>query len=493
MKKKKDETNNLFASHLEQLMIVSGVKNTLLAKELNYDTSYISKWITGKSIPSKKNIEKILLAISRILIKNATSSAKGELLERFNARNESELEDSICSFLRNSYYNQLREINEYNYINNASLNASSHGLFPLLTDYADSLKEQTNLHISVMADLFSLEPMTKLVLAGIQNQRFALHAPRPDLKIDYIINTSTLSEASVYDILLLIHMTTCFSLTDFNIYHHADAQGKLIISVDEEFCGITLLSETTPYLCTTSTRDKKSAHNIYENIQNYAEPDKRIFANTDMDNLLISHQYIQSLLSQNTRWLVGHMSEQFISPELFARLSLQFFQGELLEESKRAYSLSANAIRTNQVQIMVYGLGLMHFALSGELDFFNHKVVLSPDEVRHELKHLQSLFQHIDTDHIRLINEGFSDDFNYITNPYICLSSSIGYLRLDNKQYTNNLLLVRDEFIQKMLDSFFSTIWNYHSDIVISNKETISQRLDTLLSASALFSEPSSI
>ena len=74
MKNKKEEKNNLFASHLEQLMILAGVKNTLIASELNYDTSYISKWITGKSIPSKKNIEKILSTISSVLVKNSTSS-----------------------------------------------------------------------------------------------------------------------------------------------------------------------------------------------------------------------------------------------------------------------------------------------------------------------------------------------------------------------------------------------------------------------------------
>lgn len=491
MNMKKEEKHNLFGSHLEQLMILAGVKNTLIAGELNYDTSYISKWITGKSIPSKKNIEKILSTISSVLVRNSTSSAKEELLARFNVNNDLELEEAICSFLRTSYYNHLGEMNEYNYINNASLNANSHGLFPLLSDYAKTLRDKNNLRIAVMADLFSLEPMTKLILAGIKNQRFTLQELRPDLKIDYIINTTKLTESSVYDILLLIHMTTCFSLTDFTLYHHSDAQGKLLISVDEEFAGVTLLGEYMQYLCTTSTRDAKNAQKLYQNLQSYTEPDKRIFVNTEMTSLLLSHQYIQSLLSQNARWLVGHMSEQFISPELFARLSSQFFTDELLEECKRAYFLSSNAIRTNQVQIMIYGLGLMHFALSGELDFFNHKVMLSPEEVRHELKHLQSLFKCIDENHIRLINEGFSDDFNYITNPYICLSSSIGYLRLENKQYTNNLLLVRDEFMQKTLDAFFNTIWNYDSNIVISNKEIMIQRLDTLLSASTLFSESS--
>ncbi len=481
--------NNLFGSHLEQLMIFTGVKNTLIAKELNYDTSYISKWITGKSIPSKKNIEKILQTVSVVFLKHSNAAAKSELLERFNAKNETELSEAICSFLRNAYYDSLGEMNDYIYINNASLNISPQGQFPLLTDYAKTLEEKTNLNIAVMADLFSLEPMAKLMLAGIKKQHFAMTKLRPDLKIDYIIDVSTLKGTSVYDILLLIHMTTCFSLADFDIYHHTDARGKLLIAVDEEFSGISLLGENAHFLCTTSTRDTKTSQKLYQNIENYAEPDKRIFVNTSMDSLLASHQYIQMLLSRNTRWLVGHMSEQFISPELFAKLSEKYYQGELLEECKRAYFLSSSAIRTNQVQIMIYGLGLMHFALSGELDFFNHKVMLSPEEIRHELRHLQSLSKEIDDNHLRLINEGFSDDFNYITNPYICLSSSIGYLRLENKQYTNNLLLVRDDSMQKTLDSFFDTIWNYTSDIVISDKNTIFQRLDTLISATALFSE----
>ena len=480
---------NLFGTHLESLMVFTGVKNTLIAKELNYDTSYISKWITGKSLPSRKNIEKILLTISHVLITHANSTTKESLLERFNAKNKMELEENICAFLRNAYYDSLGEMNDYLYLNNASLNVAPQGLFPLLSDYTHTLNGKDNLNISVVADLFSLEPVAKLTLAGIKNQRFSLTHPRPDIKIDYVIDISRLSGRSVYDILLLIHMTTCLSLADFELYHHPQARGKLLISVDEEFSGVTLLGEKAQFLCTTSTRDAKISQKLYQNSLNYAEPDKKIFVKTDMDNLLLHHQYIQTLLSHNARWLIGHMSEQFISPELFKRLALKYFDGELLEEVKRSYFLTANAIQTNQVQIMFYGLGLMHFALSGELDFFNRKVILSPEELNHELKHLQNLFSQLDDSHLRLINEGFSEDFNYITNPYFCLSSSIGYLRLENKHYKNNLLLIRDEYMQKILDAFFETIWNYDSAIVISDKATIFQRIDTLINAASLFSK----
>ena len=242
-------------------------------------------------------------------------------------------------------------------------------------------------------------------------------------------------------------------------------------------------------ICTTTTKDVKTSHQMYQSVLNHTDPDKKLFFKTTMDELLLSHQYIQTLLSQNTRWLIGHITEQFISPELFHKLSAKYFENELLLEARRAYHLSANAIQTNQVQIMIYGLALMQFALSGELDFFNHKVILTPEELHHEFEYLQSLFQQIDDSHLRMINEGFSDDFTYITNPYICLSSSIGYLRLENKHYKNNLLLIRDEHMQKSLDAFFDTIWNYNPAIVISDKETIMQRVDTLIKATTFFSD----
>ena len=49
---------NFFGSRLEQLLTAANVKNYTVARALNYDVSYISKWITGKAVPSKKNLDK---------------------------------------------------------------------------------------------------------------------------------------------------------------------------------------------------------------------------------------------------------------------------------------------------------------------------------------------------------------------------------------------------------------------------------------------------
>ena len=49
--------NMEFGKNIEKLIQFSGQKNYSLAKELGYDVSYISKWISGAMLPASKNIK----------------------------------------------------------------------------------------------------------------------------------------------------------------------------------------------------------------------------------------------------------------------------------------------------------------------------------------------------------------------------------------------------------------------------------------------------
>lgn len=49
------ENKNRFSILLEYLIGTAGLKNYILAQELQYDVSYISKWVTGKVIPAGAN------------------------------------------------------------------------------------------------------------------------------------------------------------------------------------------------------------------------------------------------------------------------------------------------------------------------------------------------------------------------------------------------------------------------------------------------------
>ena len=472
-----------FGKLLEELRITSNTKSATIAAALSYDVSYISKWVTGKALPSKKNLDKVLDVISNSICHHASSAALSLLMDNFGAHSTDMLKESISDSLRDAYYASTGEINENQYSNNSSLKINPHGMAPLFKDFSETLDPDAPTNIIVLADLFALDRASKLQLAGIDSQHFRITKMRENLNIDYIIDLNSLDGNSIYDVILLIHMMTNYSLCSFRLFCSKSAKGKLLFAVQDNFAAITLLAQNSQFFCTSFTRDMKTVSETYDAIKNMIEPDKRIFLSTGMDNMLRRHEYFHNLLSQNNRWLVGHITEHFLPRDLFDDLSDTFFERGSPEakEMEQAYLLSVNTLRKKNFRLMLYNLALMDFILSGELDFFNRRVFLTLPQIKKVLVHIRQLLQDSITGGVRLIKEGFSDDFKYITNPCLFLSDATSYLRLENKQYSNNLLLIQDETVKKVFNTFFEKIWAYDEDSIISDRSQIIAKLDGLV------------
>ena len=58
------EQKNRFSTLLEHLMSTAELKNYTLAQELQYDVSYISKWVSGRMLPAKKTEKRVMEGIS---------------------------------------------------------------------------------------------------------------------------------------------------------------------------------------------------------------------------------------------------------------------------------------------------------------------------------------------------------------------------------------------------------------------------------------------
>ena len=86
------KTKNRFSILLEHLMSVADLKNSVLAKAVQYDDSYISKWISGKLLPTEKNHEATLQAISTCVVDSLTED--GTAAPRISAAGYSGLKDS---------------------------------------------------------------------------------------------------------------------------------------------------------------------------------------------------------------------------------------------------------------------------------------------------------------------------------------------------------------------------------------------------------------
>lgn len=481
-----ERKNNQFGKTLESLLLTSGVKNYTIAKALNYDVSYISKWISAAALPSRKNIDRIVSKTALTISEQGDQASLAELGRQLGISEVYDKEilvKTIKERLTEAYFAASGYSHDEKYINNAHFIALPEGQQPLLMDFSKEIDLNQQVNIAVMADLFALERTAKLALAGIENHRFRLKEMKDNIHLHLILNLDNLKGSMVYDVVLLIHLLTHYSLTDFHLSYSKAAAGKLIFAVEGNYAGITVLSGRRQYLCETATRDFVGVNSLYNGILMEQDPDKMIFFATAMDDMLESHEYIRTLFSQENKWLVGHLTELLLAPEIFKRLSAEIWgsEEEIQKEARRAYALSANQEAQSRISIMIYDTALTNFLLSGEVDFFNHKAVLSPKERKEQLAYLYKLLSENQALKVKVITGGFSDDFKYITNPCMFLSETMDYLRLENGCYTGNLLLVKDKSVQRIFHDFFEEIWSHREDVVLSDRERILEKLEGLL------------
>ena len=100
------EDKNRFSILLEHLLEVAEVKNYTLAKRLQYDVSYISKWVSGRMLPAKKTEKRVMEGISACVVDEATDDGRNLLLREYSV--------SIPSDLKAAIYDNL--IAEYDYL-----------------------------------------------------------------------------------------------------------------------------------------------------------------------------------------------------------------------------------------------------------------------------------------------------------------------------------------------------------------------------------------
>ena len=90
-----EKEKNRFSQILEQLMNLAEIKNAALAKALQYDVSYISKWISGRMLPAEKTKRNVLQRISSEIVRLSSAVGIETLYETYQVANKRDLEQVI--------------------------------------------------------------------------------------------------------------------------------------------------------------------------------------------------------------------------------------------------------------------------------------------------------------------------------------------------------------------------------------------------------------
>lgn len=485
---------NRFSNLLEQLMLTADLKNYTLAQDLQYDVSYISKWVSGRMLPAEKTAEKVLKGISSCIVESSNEKSIQSLLQDYRVYSKEDLEQAI--------YDNLES--EYNYVKGLKKTTGS-DIAPKTSYFAELtlpqfiskmrhpiLRRVKSLDVVAAMDILSMENEYRLLIAQIEDAHLSIRGDYPDVHFSLMLNLEVGERDYVYDTIFIINMLTNFSHVDFLLYGGMQAYGRIIFAVKDAYSISGMLIDPNHCLSISISEDSETSNTLYHNTKSLFNREMLLFQRSTMQDMLSKYNYIRSILSPNLHWLIGHMTEHLLPDNIFKDLLAQdkHFEKWNIDSSElqRIHSFTNGILEESRIHIMIYESALSDFAFSGELDFFNHKVQLSTEQRLDYIKHILALLKKNDNLELKLIHGKFVTDFQYIVNPCLFLSNEISYLRLHNTSFQKNIVILNGVPIKNMFDKFYEEIWTNRKDVVIENPETVISNLEHTIQTLELMS-----
>ena len=456
---------NRFSILLEHLLSMSNLKNYALAKHLQYDESYISKWVSGKSLPTEKNYEKVLLGISQCIV---DSLADTELDPFFSEYQINKRED-----LKKAIYDHLET--EYNYVKDLKISTGSEipskiSYYPELTlsQYITkmkhpSLRKVKELNVCALIDILRLDKNYQLMIADFGNLSSSKDLVFPGVHFSMFIDMESASKNPAYTAMFLLNMLTNLSNIDFDLYAGKQASGKLVFTVRDTYSLSGLLFNNSHCIAVTSCEEPEMVTSLYRKIKTLCNKETLLVRKTSMEEMVLSFDYEQSIFSKNQRWLFGHPTEHFLPSDLHNELLStykEFLDDTTYQKLMHMHQVTKKIIETAPIRLLVHLSTFSNFVVTGTIDFYGYKLTLTYEQRLHFMKHLQELLTTKYNLHLRTIKGKIITDYQHIPNPTILLSDGFCYLRLDSHNPAYNICIPNKLIVNDIFHQFFEYIWN---------------------------------
>lgn len=266
------EEKNRFSRLLEQLLGEAEIKSNTLAQELQYDVSYISKWINGRMLPSEKTEKRVLASIAHCIVSSASEDGLLCLQENYNIKEVDVLEGAVRDHLTA----------EYNYTREQQKEGDSSGtqktrFFPELSiqQYLKQMKHPVlrrvkSLHIIMMTDLMAMDYESRIKFMSLDEQNIDKQRPFPEVHVSLILNLEDSRGNCLCDVLFLLNLLSDSIHIGLRLYSSRRAYGRLIFAIRKEFVSAGMLEESGRCLSVTVSEDEGYCRQIYEAVQGYA-------------------------------------------------------------------------------------------------------------------------------------------------------------------------------------------------------------------------------
>lgn len=458
---------NRFSGLLKHLLTVTKVKNYSLAKELQYDESYISKWVNGNLLPTEKTADKIFRDISRCITAALDDESRPVLYSEYQVDIDSDLEAAIYDNLvaEYSYVMDLKE-------STGSEIAQKTSFYPelTLTQFMQKmrhpiLRQVKALDVIAAVDILALDKNYQMAISELKNAGNTNVTQRsyPGVHFSMLMNLDKADRNLMYNAQFLLNLLTNLSNVNFQIYVCPQAEGKIVFTVRDSYCISGMIMDENHCLAVSASEDPKNCNAIYERLQSLCSQEQLAVRRITMAEMLKNKDYVSFLFARNQRWLLGHFTEHFLPDDLFRELAVDYCQANPdvpMDILLRIRMFIRSIIENSAIEVLAYENAFNEFAVTGMVDFFNTKLYLTPEQRLRALDYTGSLYSQNPKLTFRYIRDGVLSDFRHIPDPTLFLSDNLCYLRLARTGLRNNLSIINKIPVAELFRNFFNAVWN---------------------------------
>lgn len=280
---------NRFSVLLEHLTSMANLKNYVLAKAVQYDESYISKWISGKSLPTEKNHEIILQNISQCIVEALTDDNRDTFLEEYQISDVSNLQKAIYDHL-DSEYTYVKKLQ----VTTGSKVATKISYYPELTldqfifkMKHPALRKVQSLNIYAMVDILNVDTNYQLLIAEFNSMHNDIGLVLPGVHFSLMIDLESSSDNPVYTAGFLMNLLSNLSNIDFNLYCGTQAQKKMVFAIKDIYSLSGMLVDQNHCLAVTTIEDSSLSTELYYKLKLLCSKETFSFISAVLVELLV--------------------------------------------------------------------------------------------------------------------------------------------------------------------------------------------------------------
>lgn len=448
-------------------MAVAGLKNYALANYLQYDVSYISKWINGKIIPSEKNASLIIEEISKCIVETADDNGKKSLYAEYQVKKDMDLKQAIFDNLVIEY-DYVRELKS-----RTGMDVAPETLFyPRLSfsQYISKMKHPVLrkvqlLNVIAAIDILYFKYDDRRLFMDLENEHISQRVGYPGVNFSLLINLEWMRHKYVQDSIFIMNILDEYSNINLQLHESCMSYGKLIFIVKNMYSISGMLVDRNSCLAVTSSENKEYCSNLYENIKELCTGENLLFQRKSLQDVLKNSEYALATVSTNLRWILGYMTEQMLPSDLFDEIleenhQLQECRAEFGGFQKN-YNIVKQMICKSKIKILLQEKQIVDFAISGAIDFFGYKIFLTEGQRRRCIEYILNILEFNNLIEIRLISKENMCEEYHLIKTCLYLTDTISYVRIGRQEALKNIAVLNNYQMKESFDNMFEKIWGY--------------------------------